>query len=645
MNLKPDMTRLLAGERRLNGSADSNPKVDWTALPAKGKHIAGYFRDRPALIQFLKSLDRQNLRYAVLFDDAGSREEGHVDILVSDVDAAKITSLVPKRGSGIAVFLFSETGLPKSNFRHMSLFPPRRAAELLDRSVISEEGIKVPRPLDGFLSTAYCALYFSGGLTGEGQADGFQIDAERNLRRAASRAGLDLPSPLTAGDIDRILTANGWTMPGETHERIAHWSPFAAFKAGEHGDLALQEEPPGVTLFFIRRKAISNNLRRGIEHAIEAKGFEILDTLELAGADLEKVATSVRGGNWGRGPFPESGGEPAVVLICHDLIPLPVSDEEREEFPLLDNGRIAMVKRVVRGLIERAVPPEVRFNPLHSTDNTAQSWRVVRWLVPQRERALRAEMKARESEFVTKQDIVSTLTGYGNRAKVELIRFDGRLAVKKTFRRSGIAALNREVEFLNAFAGRDEVPQILSTGPNFLIMPYYRPKTRAQRILGLRVPRAMKLDAIRQLAAFAKYVVSKGYDPIDMIPRNNVLVTEEDGLKVIDFEFAYVHTGAPPPPEHAYCFAGVPAGFAGTLPVSVGYLSNPYDSEWYPHTFLGLRSFLYDPPWLQQVKRSVNYPAYLVWLAGHKAIHSPRFGLKKIARGVRRRLGRKLLRR
>lgn len=612
-------------------------------LTPEGKHVAGYVRDERELQEFLEGLKSRHLSFAVLFAGAASQlADGSpsVDILVADDSVKPASGLLKRRREGIAVCLFTETGLPRSNYRSMALFPPRRARQLLEHAVPDAGFAAVPSPADRFFATAYCTLYFSGALpSGEPTAE-FSALARANLAQAAAGAGITLEPGLTAGALDKLLVANGWAMPGETQERIANWSPYAASQASLHEDASAAAEPPGFTLFFIRQAAVDMNMRPLIMQAIEAKGFEILETLHLEGEMREKVTDLVRGGNWGRGPFPVSGGDPATILFCYDLIPHTVSAAQREEFPLLDDGRIALVKTVVRRLIESAVPAGQRFNPLHSTDNSGQAWRVACWLLPTREAWLRDEMKKRYEEFVTPGEVIRDLTSFGNRAKVELIDFHGTPAVRKTFRRTGMNGFANELSFAAHFADCPEVPELLDHGANYLVMPYYEQAPKPGRILGLRLPRPMKLQHVRQLAAFASRVIAEGFDPIDLIPRNNVLITADGTLKVIDFEFVYRHRGTPPRPERAWCFAGVPLDFPGDLPVAIDYLADPYAREWYPHTFLPLESFLYDPPWVQMLKRAVNYPAYLVWLVADRAMHSPRFGARRVAGALRRRLAR-----
>ena len=53
---------------------------------------------------------------------------------------------------------------------------------------------------------------------------------------------------------------------------------------------------------------------------------------------------------------------------------------------------------------------------------------------------------------------------------------------------------------------------------------------------------------------------------------------------------------------------------AGDRPLAPRRNSDPYRIGWYPYTMLSCRSFLYDSPWLQRLKRSANIVrAYGTW--------------------------------
>ena len=245
---------------------------------------------------------------------------------------------------------------------------------------------------------------------------------------------------------------------------------------------------------------------------------------------------------------------------------------------------------------------EEQFNPVHSTDTSAQAWRILRMMVPEAEAKLRDLTEQRRRQFETPEAVVTNLTRFGNRAKVEVVRHQGRLAVKKTYRPGAERFLRREVECLQAFADRPEVPPLIASGDNWMMIPLYENSLRERRVLGFRLPRLLPLNVTRQLAAFLEVAAGRGFDLIDLLPRNNLILDPQLGLKIFDFEFAQKREDLCHA-DQSYCLRGVPPDFGGDVPAG-NYAADPYALEWKPMTGLSLEAFLHDPAWLQQIKRA-----------------------------------------
>jgi hypothetical protein len=77
-----------------------------------------------------------------------------------------------------------------------------------------------------------------------------------------------------------------------------------------------------------------------------------------------------------------AGGPPARALVVWDGAPQRVPRQQRERYPLLDNGRVLAAKLAIRDALIEELPKRERFNPLHSSDNDAQAWEYLEALVP-----------------------------------------------------------------------------------------------------------------------------------------------------------------------------------------------------------------------------------------------------------------------
>jgi hypothetical protein len=227
----------------------------------------------------------------------------------------------------------------------------------------------------------------------------------------------------------------------------------------------------------------------------------------------------------------------------------------------------------------------------------------VQQLFPEHVPEIRATADRMRRAFVS-EGAIRDLTREGRRARVELVEFDGELAIRKTYRASAKRYMDREIEVVRRLAPiRSEVPQLLACGDDHIILSYLGEGQSLDLEHRGGRPRALPLAAVRALADFIKACVREGFDPIDIRAPGNVMLTGT-GLKVIDFEL-WRRCGPGTRPEQALSLTGVPPGDL-ERPRGVPVFSKPYSAGWYPLTLLSLESFLYDPEWLQRLKRGAN---------------------------------------
>jgi len=393
---------------------------------------------------------------------------------------------------------------------------------------------------------------------------------------------------------------------------------------------AQEEHAPGLTVFFIRARAVEAGFGPRILECLRENGFEELMVVELDPDLADRAAKEFRGGNWGRGPYRVSGGAPAMVCVALDLLPVAIDEAHRSNFPDADNRRITDAKYATRDLVNEGVAKAEHYNPVHSTDNSFQAWRVVRAIVPNYEKDLHEKVEALRRDFATNAP-VRDMTKHGRRSKVELVEFAGGHAIRKTFRPSALDFMRREIEVIERLSPLcPEVPRLLDRGENYIVMEYVgdgaSPPAKRHNDAP---PRPLALGHVRKLAELIKTSVANGFDPIDLRADGNVIYGP-DQLKLIDFEY-----WRPCDPatlaENSMCLSGISAEDSGNRPKARRRNLEPYRIGWYPLTLLSLASFLHDPPWLQRLKRAGNFAiAYVKWASGAS--------LSFLKRGVKRSL-------
>jgi hypothetical protein len=337
---------------------------------------------------FLRRLNSLDCRIVVLrwFETLPQLPPGEdLDLLVEDAKLEDVRAILDE-GPGIApVDLYSVTGLPGSDFRSMPYFPPYLAEQLLDRANSHRGLCKVPAPREHFLSLAYHALYHKGlksGIPRRGPKKLRRARADHDyqaiLSQLADSLGIDVP--ITLEDLDAYLDLQGWRPPHDMLIRLARrnrWVRTLLQRPEEHEDADHR-----LAVFLIRQEALH---RGGVERAaglIKQHGFGILATRMFECNSLAQIARSVRGGNWGRGPWPISGGPPVAAIVVFDTSPITPTRKQRRRFPFLANARL-LCKEQIRDAFNEGLPPEQHCNVIHSSDNGREAMDYLRIIMPE----------------------------------------------------------------------------------------------------------------------------------------------------------------------------------------------------------------------------------------------------------------------
>lgn len=322
------------------------------------------------------------LRWFETLPHVGPGED--LDILVEDEGLDSIRRMFDD-GPGVQpVDIYSVTGLPGSDFRGMPYFPPYLAEELLERSVIYKSMCRVPAPREHFLSLAYHALYHKGhdsGIPATGAAKSKSRAVDHDYAAILNRqaAGLGIHVAATLEDLDACLDANGWRPPHDMLIRLSRrnrWIRSLLRRPEQRGTA-----DDRIAVFLLREEALR---RGGVERAvelIEACGFQIVTTRKLDAATSRTVARSLRGGNWGRGPWPVSGGRPVAAIIAYDPAPIAPTRRDRKRFPFIANARL-LCKEQLRDAFNEGLPKDQHCNVIHSSDNGREAMDYLRIIMP-----------------------------------------------------------------------------------------------------------------------------------------------------------------------------------------------------------------------------------------------------------------------
>jgi hypothetical protein len=365
--------RLVGGSGWRDAGGRVRPALVARNLARKESSARHFIPPSLGIAGFLRALEEKGIRYVVLrwFEDLPELPPGEdLDLLVADDDVEQVRALASSRPGLVPCDLYSVSGRPGTAYRNMAYFPPALAEGILERAVRHRGRYRIPSPRDHFLSLSYHALYHKGAASGlpsrllESQ-DAPEHDYAAVLGELARALGIDVS--LTLEDLDEYLATEGWRPPLDTLGRLARRNAWvgrriAGLAAGD------TQEYRGLVVFLVRRRAVELGFADEIAERLAARGFEIVLRRTLSPDAAERVRRHARGANWERGPYPRSGGPPALALVAFDPSPLPPTRAQEAEHPGLENARI-LAKTAIRDALNARLPEDEHCNWLHSSDH------------------------------------------------------------------------------------------------------------------------------------------------------------------------------------------------------------------------------------------------------------------------------------
>lgn len=544
-------------------------------------------------------LGAAGLDYAVLrwFEDLPHMDPGEdLDVLVADHDLDAFQALLREEPGTIPLDLYSVRGLPSSDYQKAAYYPPTLAEEILRGAHVHTSGFRVPSPREHLLSLAYHAVYHKGPSSGiPSDRVSVQTDPEHDYQQIlaglASAQGV-ASVPTTLEEWDDYLASEGWRPAPDALRKLAPSNPWivtptvarhtAATDAGE------------LAVFLIREETLKVIPVEEVLEVLHHFGFDDLATIELSGEARRRCESDVRGGNWGRGPYPRSGGPPVILIVALHYSPPVMHEFTRARYPHLTNADVLRVKLHLRALVADRVPPDQTFNPMHSADNETEAYEYLAAGAPDVVPELRAVIDERVSHLSIDVPVRQSLSR-GRRSRVDVVDGSDGPVVRKTYAPPFTRHLEREIAFMEEMHGVVEaVPEVLDRGPNWFTMPHF-----ANTIGSLSQGRLLPLPLVHDMLGVLQALLDHGFDLVDAKP-GNFLNDPEAGLKVVDFEFVHRYEGTPPPLEQSMAFSGAAPGFAGDVPVA----DLSYVRQWLPHTGVPLAVLLHGSRAEQQAHRA-----------------------------------------
>ncbi len=327
---------------------------------------------------FFEKLNDRRVNYVILrwFETLPKWPQGEdIDLLVADADLDRIADLFSGVPNERPCDVYSLSG-QRGGWNSLPYYPLKLGEKLLHRRVKWQEKYFVPHPEDLFYSLMYHVVFHKAEFSGvpydhkqlaEGQVDHQYLDI---LEEKGNQIGVACPTHFCG--MYELLKQKGWFPAFSTLRKYAMLREWHRQKLGKPTYQAGQGQ---VQLFVIREWAVEHRKIDYIMEWFRSKSdlIKILKLIHLNENQKKAFAREVRGGVWGKGPYPVSGGLPAVIIVGYDLEPTPVSQEVLDEFPYVTSGNY-ILKHELRDLIKQQLVIPARVNCIHTSDDEMEAW-------------------------------------------------------------------------------------------------------------------------------------------------------------------------------------------------------------------------------------------------------------------------------
>ena len=481
------------------------------------------------------------LRRPALVRGPAALEPGEdLDVLVADddLDGAQVL----RGGAGtMPVDLYSETGLPGSDYRGVAYYPPVLARQLLERAVVHASGARVPGPMEHLHSLGYHAAYHKGSQLGRAHAWSSRSprpehDYASVLRRLAR--GARPAAARDAGGARRALAADGWRPPMDTVRRLSPGNAWLAarFPLARSPD----EEPPEPAVFLVRQRALALFDLAEVERLLAHYGFETLLARELDEPSRARCAAQLRGGNWGEGPNPVSGGGPAAVVVAAHYGPAGPVRRSARSTPGCPTWTCWRPSSPCA--LRSSSAPAARGGSTRCTAPTTSTRRGSTPSAPCPTRSPASATSWRSAGTPTAPTCRCCGSSAGAPGQGRAGREPGRPGRAQDLRRPFSRHLERELRARSSWGRRCLPCRRCSTpAPAGSHSRTYTDELASTWRDGRLVP----LTVVRQMVEVLRQVHALGFDVLDAKPQN-FLLDPEHGLKLLDYEFLHRYEGPAP---------------------------------------------------------------------------------------------------
>jgi hypothetical protein len=549
-------------------------------VPKPKNQVRRYIPPHLGLTKTMELLNKRNVKYVMLrwYEDLPDWPAGEdIDILVAEEDLHKLDDISVWYSKEHPVDIYTDTA--KQGWNGISYYPLDIARKMLRDRISVHDVFYIPSPTHQFFSLAYHAVMRKGAGSGVPlEASAARMDCPDHDYVDVLQQKMDaieFSTELTIENLWHVLFEHNWLPKQDT---VALFSKYNSWLKTKLEIPELEIEKGDFLLFILRDQIDKDGLNTVINTWFETHKNSLTPIFDyqLNTDEMQRAQAFIRGGDWGRGSYPQSGGGPYRFVGFFDYKPESVTAKERKQFPQLNNAKYR-IKDDLRNTINRNAPWFKAYNGVHAPDNQNEAMEFLRECLDPAtfEQLTQKIQKHFDRCSDPKHPVIRKFDNFGTRSKVELVEWQGSTAVKKTFKIGQEKFFDREVFAHTVLSQKTNVvPKALEIGDGYLIIPYYE-----EVPLTAQLTDPQKDDIIQ----FLKLIFEEGYFLVDFNP-NNVMLTSNGDIKCIDFEFLQKYTNKPNTFAASYDVVGVPKSVQDDIDLPIGYSIKrlQYENIWQP---------------------------------------------------------------
>ena len=551
-------------------------------------------------IEFLKKLKKEHVNFVVLrwYNQIEGIKSIHEDIdLLIDVESlTSINNIIRNKVGVLPVDIFSNTGEETTDYSGVPYFPRHLSNKILETKIVFENSFFIPNKEYYLIALVYHVVFHKSVKSGLDLNKTCKSNYFNNKKRYDEyltnlfiENKFNIPKP-TLFTYYEFLKERGFSPNFDLILKLANlkndiWYKLLVADLRKEFD-SKYKYVKGLSVLFLRENAYDEKIKKISKELINEYGFEIIEENFIEEEIRNTVNENIRGGKWDIGLtiYKDDGGYPRYYFLVYDPFLIEPDNKIKIKYPHLENKKIHELKKTLRREINKSL--DKNLNAYHSSDDFYEAIFYLKQLnyTDDSINSIIEKSYQISNIYKTNFDVHTSLSRTSMRAKIELIEYQNKKCIKKTYKIDKKEYLDREIWFLEKFIETNFVPKIIDKSDNYVILEYFENSI----LLNSKTKTSSK--NIKEFQEFVNLLYINNITLLDLNP-SNVLLNNENKIKFFDFEYAQFYKKRPNKVAEIYELGKLPEDELDIYPMGHLEINDAYDYFWKDKLYLTKNQF------------------------------------------------------